>query len=77
MSKRITDPDVPAGRLTRIKDVLPRPGELVAPAATTKVTLHLSKASVQFFKRQAVQCGTKYQKMIRALVDRYAERYSG
>lgn len=39
-----------------------------------KVTLSLSKRSVDFFKREAVKRRVPYQRMIRALVDAYAER---
>ena len=77
MSGKMFDPDVPIGKLTSIKDVLPPPDKLVIPEDTMKVTLLLGKSSVRFFKRQAAQHRTKYQKMIRALVDQYAERYSG
>lgn len=76
MSKRTTDPDFPRGELTRIKDAFPPPHALVMPEETTKVTLLLSTASVRFFKRQAARQGTKYQRMIRTLVDRYATHYS-
>lgn len=76
MSKRIVDADMPVGKLTRIKDVLPPPEQLVIPEETIKVTLLLSKGSVKFFKHQATQYRTKYQRMIRELVDRYAERYA-
>ncbi|MBI3021455.1 MAG: CopG family transcriptional regulator [Candidatus Omnitrophica bacterium] len=76
MSKRTVDADMPAGKLTRIKNVLPPPEQLVMPEETIKVTLLLSKASVKFFKHQATQYRTKYQRMIRELVDRYAERYA-
>jgi len=41
-----------------------------------KVTLLLSKSSVRFFKQKAVQHRTKYQRMLRELVDRYAEQFS-
>ena len=72
----MTDPDFPLGKLTRVKDVFPPPGKLVMPEQTVKVTLLLSKESVKFFKHQAVQHRTKYQRMIRAVVDRYTEEYS-
>ena len=68
--------DFPIGKLTRIKDTLPPPEKLVVPEDTIKVTLFLSKASVEFFKHKAVQHRTKYQKMIRQLVDRYAAQYA-
>ena len=76
MSKRAADSNFPIGKLTRIKDVLPAPDQLVVPEETIKVTLLLSKSSVQFFKRQAAQHRTKYQRMLRELVDRYTEQFS-
>lgn len=71
-----TDSDMPIGKLKRVKDILPPPEELVFPKEHVKVTLMLSKSSLDFFKRQAAKNHTKYQKMIRELVDRYAEEYS-
>ena len=76
MSKRTREPDFPIGRLTRIKDVLPPPEKLVVPQDTIKVTLLLSKSSVRFFKEQAAQHRTKYQRMLRELVDRYTDQFS-
>ena len=76
MSKRASESDFPVGRLTRIKDVLPPPEQLVVSEDTIKVTLLLSKSSVRFFKQQATQHRTKYQRMLRELVDRYAEQFS-
>jgi hypothetical protein len=76
MSRKAHDADMPVGRLKRIKDVLPPPEELVVPEQTVKVTLFLSKASVKFFKDRATQQRTKYQRMIRELVDRYTREYS-
>ncbi|MFC1620893.1 CopG family transcriptional regulator [Candidatus Omnitrophota bacterium] len=75
MKKKI-DPDMPIGKLTRVKDFLPPPEELVFPRETVKVTISLSKSSIEFFKRQARQHHIKYQKMIRELLDRYAAQYS-
>lgn len=76
MSKRIHDADFPIGKLTRIEDFLPPPDRLVVPEQTVKVTLFLSKSSVMFFKHQAEEHRTKYQRMIRELVDQYAQRYA-
>ena len=75
MSKK-TDTDMPLGKLKRIKDVLPPPEKLVMPEENVKVTLMLSKSSLKFFKQQAARNHTKYQRMIRELVDRYANEYS-
>lgn len=74
--KKHVDSDFPIGKLTRVTDVLPPPDQLVFPEDTVKVTLLLSKASIKFFKRQAARHRTKYQRMIRRLVDEYATRYS-
>ncbi|MBI3997259.1 MAG: CopG family transcriptional regulator [Candidatus Omnitrophica bacterium] len=76
MSKRTSDADFPIGRLRRIKDILPPPEQLVVSEETIKVTLLLSKSSIRFFKQQAAQHRTKYQRMLRELVDRYTEQFS-
>lgn len=75
MSKRRLDPDMPAGRLTRVRDFLPPPEDLVFPEETVKITIALSRSSVEFFKRRAKKHRTKYQKMIRSLLDAYAAHY--
>lgn len=76
MKKKRTDTNKPIGKMVRIDDFLPPPEKLVIPQETVKVTISLSKSSVDFFKHQAKQHHTKYQKMIRHLVDRYATQYS-
>ena len=68
--------DMPIGELKRIDDFLPPPKDLVMPEHTIMVTLRLSEKSVEFFKGQAKKYNTKYQKMLRFLVDKYTERYS-
>jgi hypothetical protein len=73
--KRKIDPDMPAGRLTRIKDTLPAPHQLAMPRDDVKVTLALSRRSIAFFKDQARRHHAKYQRMIRELVDSYAVHY--
>jgi len=42
---------------------------------TVKVTIALSKSSVEFFKEQAAKHQVSYQKMIRRLLDEYAARF--
>ena len=76
MKKNRIDSDMPLGELKRINDFLPAPKELAVPEETVMVTLRLSQKSVGFFKQQAKKYHTKYQKMLRFLVDKYAERYS-
>jgi hypothetical protein len=76
MRKKTNDPNKPVGKMTRVGDFLPPPDKLVIPQETVKITLSLSKSSVNFFKHQAKLQHIKYQKMIRQLVDRYAKQYS-
>ncbi len=76
MRKRITDTDEPIGRVRVVQDFLPRPEELAFKEDAVKVTLALSRRSVEFFKAEAARHHTQYQKMIRRLLDQYAEHYS-
>jgi len=62
--------------MTRINDFLPTPEELAIPEKKVKVTISLSEESIDFFKRIAKQHHTKYQKMIRNLLDKYALQHS-
>ena len=62
------------GRVRVVEDFLPPPDELAARDDTVKVTLALSRRSVEFFKRAAKKRSVPYQRMIRTLVDAYAER---
>ena len=62
------------GKVKIVKDFLPAPSDLVLKDDNVKVTLSLSRRSIDFFKREAKKQSVPYQKMIRALVDGYAER---
>ena len=76
MKKRNIDPDMPIGKMTRVKDFLPPPEELVFPQETIKITISLSALSVEFFKQQAKKQHVKYQQMIRELLDWYVTQYA-
>ena len=60
-----------------IDDFLPAPAELVPREESVKVTLSLSRRSLDFFKREAKKRRVPYQRIIRALVDTYADRQAG
>jgi predicted DNA binding CopG/RHH family protein len=62
------------GKVKVVKDFLPPPDQLVLREESVKVTLSLSRRSIEFFKREAGKRRVPYQRMIRALVDAYAER---
>ena len=77
MKKKTTSKDKPVGKLTRGKGFLPPPSQLVPREETTKVTLALSKESLEFFKKEAKKNKVPYQRMIRHLVDEYVQRHTG
>ena len=58
-----------------IKDFLPDPKDLVFKEDNVKVTLSLTKKSINFFKKQSEKFNTRYQTMIRSLLDQYAENF--
>jgi predicted DNA binding CopG/RHH family protein len=74
--KNENNDDMPIGELTRIKDFLPPPEQLIFPEESVKVTISLSRKSIDFFKHSAKQCHQKYQSMIRQVLDRYVDLYS-
>lgn len=76
MKEKIKYTDEPLGKVRVIPDFLPSPEELALKEQTVKITIALSKASVDFFKREAKKYNTQYQKMIRRLLDEYAARQS-
>lgn len=77
MSKKTvkyTNDDI--GEFKILDDFLPPPNQLVKKDKTIKITLALSSNSVDFFKDQATKLNVPYQRMLRALVDDYAEKHS-
>jgi predicted DNA binding CopG/RHH family protein len=76
MKKRdIKYTDEPIGKVKLIADFLPSPDQLVLKEDTVKVTLALTKESVDFFKKIAKEQHTHYQTMIRTLLEQYTEHY--
>jgi predicted DNA binding CopG/RHH family protein len=73
MKKKIVYTDEPMGDVEVITDFLPSPAELAFREDGVKVTLALSKSSVEFFKSEASKHQTQYQRMIRRLLDSYVE----
>lgn len=76
MKKKIIYSNEHLGKLEVVRDFLPSPDELILKDNTIKVTLNLSKSSVDFFKELAKKNNIQYQKVIRKLLDQYASRYS-
>ena len=77
MKRRIKYSNEPIGPVKLVSDFLPPPEALAFREEDVKVTLSLSKRSVAFFKAEARKRGTPYQRMIRRLLDAYAEQHGG
>ena len=75
MKKSISYTDEPLGDLRVIDDFLPPPGQLAFKEESVKVTIGLSRSSVDFFKQEARKHQTHYQTMIRRLLDLYVSRH--
>ncbi len=75
MKNSIKYTNEPLGNVRVINDFLPSPGELAFNEEKVKVTMALSKASVEFFKDEAKKHHTSYQVMIRKLLDFYASQH--
>jgi predicted DNA binding CopG/RHH family protein len=67
--------DESIGKIKIIEDFLPDPKDLVLKEEISKVTIGLTKSSVDFFKQEARKHNTHYQTMIRVLIDKYASHY--
>ena len=76
MTEKIRYTDEPLGDLKVVPDFLPSPEELAFREEGVKVTIALSKRSIEFFKREAAKHGTQYQRMIRRLLDAYAAHHT-
>jgi len=77
MTRKIKYTDESMGDFEVVDDFLPPPDQLVLKEDGVKVTISLSKWSVDFFKAEAGRSKTSYQRMIRRLLDTYAEHYLG
>jgi len=77
MSGKIRYRNEPIGEPKVIRDFLPSPAELAFRDEDVKITITLSKKSVDFFKSEAAKGDTQYQRMIRRLLDAYVDAHAG
>ncbi|HEY4751539.1 MAG TPA: hypothetical protein VIH60_14220 [Steroidobacteraceae bacterium] len=64
----------PLGALRVLPDFLPA---AAAPREEeVRITVLLSRTSLEFFKAEARRHNTQHQRLIRKLLDRYAEKHS-
>jgi len=77
MSGKIRYTNEPIGEPRVIRDFLPSPAELAFRDEDVKITITLSRKSVEFFKSEATKADTQYQRMIRRLLDAYVDAHVG
>lgn len=75
MKKKTKYTDEPIA-FKEIKDFLPAPEHLAAKEIKVKVTITLSKNSVDFFRKHAKKEHGHYQTMIRKVIDYYVDRHA-
>ena len=75
MKRKIKYTDEPMKMGRRVDDFLPSPAELVLKEKSKRVTINLNEASLQIFKKEASRLGVPYQRLLRTVVDLYAQRY--
>jgi predicted DNA binding CopG/RHH family protein len=76
MKRKTKDKNEPTGKLRTIQDFLPSPQELAKTDHRIKITIELDEATVLFFKREAEAQNTKYQRMMREILNYYAKRFA-
>jgi len=77
MSKKTKYTDEPLFIGERVYDLLPSPSQLVKRRSTVKVTLDLTQDSIALFKKWAKRERVPYQRMLRGLIDAYAQQHAG
>ena len=70
MKKKIVYTDEPINAMV-VENFLPSPDKLIFNEKKSRVTLTLSKKSLDFFKDAAKKHSASYQGMIRRLIDYY------
>ncbi len=76
MNAKIKYTDEPLGKTKVVPDLLLSSSELAFREESVKVTLALSKKSIEFFKSEATKHHTQYQRMIRRLLDSYVDAHA-
>ena len=68
--------DEPIGPIRIITNFLPPPDQLILKEDGVKVTISLSKRSIDLFKAHARKSKVPYQRMIRRVLDEYASHFT-
>ncbi len=72
MKKKAKYTNGPIDEFEIMEDFLPSPENLVKKEDNVRVTINLNRSSINYFKKLADSSHTKYQRIIRNLLDYYA-----
>ncbi len=75
MKRKIKYTDEPVRLGRRVRDFLPSPAEIALRDKTRRVTINLNEGSLQMFKKEAFRLAIPYQKLLRTVIDLYAQRH--
>lgn len=75
MKKKIKYTDEPMRMGRRVEDFLPSPAEMVLKQKSRRVTINLNEASLRTFRKEANRLKVPYQRLLRTVVDLYAQHY--
>ena len=67
--------NIPLDKIYQTAKRMPYPIGLVSSEKKGLVTIYLNKSTVRFFKKEADRYHTKYQRMMRAVLDIYADAH--
>lgn len=73
MKKQINYTDEPM-QIGKVVHILPSPSELASMAKTERTTLTLTKATLDFFRKEAAKEHVSYNMLVRSVLDEYARR---
>lgn len=66
---------IPVEKVSRTVKGMPYPIGLVPSEKKVLVTIYLNQSTIRFFKKEADKYNTKYQRMMRAVLDLYADAH--
>ena len=71
-SRRTRDwQNIPLGKIDRVVHGMPPPPGLDPQEKKVLISFYLNESTIRFYKKEANRYGTKYQRLLRAILERY------
>ena len=68
--------NIPVGKIDRTIKDMPYPIGLLPSEKKIRVSIYLNESTVRYFKKEADRYHAKYQRMMRAVLERYQHTHS-